>query len=73
MYRKDAPHIDEPPKDLVQALDVADSGIEVVSKYRLSDAKRLRAIEDENRKLKKLLAEHMLEIAAIRDVLGKKW
>lgn len=39
----------------------------------VSDAKRLRTLEDENRKLKKLLAEHVLEIAAIKDVLGKKW
>lgn len=37
------------------------------------DAKRLRSLEDENRKLKKLLAETMLENAAIKDVLGKKW
>jgi putative transposase len=37
----------------------------------LSDAKRLKATEDENRRLKKLLAEAMLDNAALRDLLGK--
>jgi putative transposase len=37
----------------------------------LSDAKRLRTMEDENRRLKKLLAEAMLDNAALRDLLGK--
>ena len=36
-----------------------------------SDAKRLRALEDENRRLKKLLAESMLDNAALKDILGK--
>ena len=39
----------------------------------VSDARKLRALEDENKRLKKLLAETMLENAAIKDVLGKKW
>ena len=38
-----------------------------------SDAKRLRALEDENRKLKKLLAESMLDQAALKELLTKKW
>lgn len=38
----------------------------------VSDAKRLKSLEDENAKLKRLLAEQMLEIAAIKDVLSKK-
>ena len=38
----------------------------------VSDAKRLRALEDENKRLKKVLAETILENAAIKDVLGKK-
>jgi len=37
------------------------------------DAKRLRALEGENRKLKAMLADSMLEIRAIKDVLSKKW
>ena len=39
----------------------------------VSEAKRLRALEDENTKLKKLLADQMLEAAALRVLLGKKW
>src|SRR3990170_1781674 len=37
----------------------------------VSDAKRLRALEDENRKLKKLLAESMLDQAALKELLRK--
>ena len=37
----------------------------------VSDAKRLRGLEDENRKLKKLLAESMLDNAALKDLLAK--
>lgn len=39
----------------------------------VSEAKRLKALEDENGKLKKLLAEHMLDMAAMKDLLSKKW
>ena len=39
----------------------------------VSDAKRLRALEDANGKLKKLLAESMLDASALRELLGKKW
>lgn len=37
----------------------------------VSDARRLKGLEDENRKLKKLLAEAMLDVAALKDILGK--
>ena len=37
----------------------------------VSDARRLKALEDENRRLKKLLAEAMLDNAALKDILGK--
>ena len=37
----------------------------------LSDAKRLKALEDENAKLKRLLAEAMLDNAALKDLLRK--
>jgi len=37
----------------------------------VSDAKRLKALEDENRRLKKLLADSMLDNAALKDILGK--
>jgi putative transposase len=39
----------------------------------MSDAKRLRALEDENRRLKKLLAEAMLDNAMLKDIATKKW
>jgi putative transposase len=39
----------------------------------VSDAKRLRALEDENAKLKKLLAEAMLDNAMLKDVNSRKW
>ena len=39
----------------------------------VSEAKRLRQLEDENAKLKKLLAEQMLDATALRELLSKKW
>ena len=39
----------------------------------VSDAKRLRELESENNKLKKLLAEKLLENEAMKGVLSKKW
>jgi putative transposase len=46
------------------------------SKYggmEISEARRLKALEDENRKLKKLLAESMLDVATLREALGKNF
>ena len=37
----------------------------------VSEAARLRTLEDENRRLKKLLAESMLDVSALKDLLGK--
>ena len=39
----------------------------------VSEAKRLKQLEDENVRLKKLLAEQMLDAAALRELLAKKW
>jgi len=39
----------------------------------VSEAKRLRALEDENAKLKRLLADAMLDNACLKDLLTKKW
>src|SRR5258708_18424557 len=39
----------------------------------VSDVKRLRALEDENGRLKRMLADAMLDNAALKDLLGKKW
>lgn len=46
------------------------------SKYggmEVSEAKRLKELETENAKLKKLLAESLIEREALKDVLSKKW
>lgn len=37
----------------------------------VSDARRLKSLEDENRRLKKLLAELMLDVATLKEALGK--
>ncbi len=39
----------------------------------VSDAKRLKALEDENARLKRLLAESLLDQAALKDRLSRKW
>ena len=46
------------------------------SKYggmEASEAKRLKALEDENKKLKKLLAESMLDVSTLKELLGKNF
>ena len=46
------------------------------SKYggmEVSEAKRLKALEEENAKLKKLLAESMLDVTTLREMLGKNF
>jgi putative transposase len=37
------------------------------------EAKRLKALEEENRRLKKLVADQVLDIAMLKDVAGRKW
>jgi len=39
----------------------------------VSDAKRLKALEEENGRLKRLLAESLLDQAALKDLLSRKW
>jgi putative transposase len=39
----------------------------------VSEARRLRALEDENGRLKRLLADAMLDNAGLKDLLSKKW
>jgi putative transposase len=39
----------------------------------VSDARKLRALEDENSKLKRLLADAMLDVSALKELLAKKW
>ena len=46
------------------------------SKYggmEVSDAKRLRGLEEENAKLKRLLADAMLDVSTLKDMLGKNF
>ena len=46
------------------------------SKYaglEVNEAKRLRELEIENNKLKRMLADKLLEVEAMKDVLSKKW
>jgi len=39
----------------------------------VSETKRLRALEDENARLKRLLVDAMLDNSALKDLLGRKW
>jgi putative transposase len=39
----------------------------------VSDARKLKALEDENRRLKKLLAESMLDVATLREMFGRNF
>lgn len=39
----------------------------------VSEARRQRSLEDENRRLKKLLVETMLDVAMLKDIASKKW
>ena len=39
----------------------------------VSDARRLKVLEEENRRLKKLLAETLLDHAALKDITSKNW
>lgn len=40
---------------------------------QVNEAKRLKALEDENRRLKKLVAQQALDIDMLKDVAGRKW
>ena len=40
---------------------------------QVSDARRLKALEDENRRLKQLVAEQALDNRVLKELLGKKW
>ncbi len=67
----------------VAAKDVArDLGVNVQTLYRwrkkfggmdVSDARRLRQLEDENRRLKRLVAELTLDKQALQDIASRKW
>lgn len=40
---------------------------------QVSDARRLKALEDENRQLKRIIADQALNLQVVKDLLGKKW
>jgi len=40
---------------------------------QVSEARRLRALEDENRRLKRIVADQALNLQVVKDLLGKKW
>jgi putative transposase len=40
---------------------------------QVSDTKRLRALEEENRRLKRIVADQALNLQVLKDVLGKEW
>lgn len=52
---------------IIGVLEEAEAGMTV------AEAQRLRALEAENARLKKLLAEKLLDIEALKDLLGRKW
>ena len=53
--------------------DVLRSGQAKYGGLEVSQARRLKTLEKENARLKKLLAEAMLDVAVLRDVTAKKW
>lgn len=66
-----------PVADLCRRHGVSDGSIyKWKAKYGgmdVNEAKRLKALEDENAKLKRMLADAMLDNVALKDLLGKKW
>lgn len=40
---------------------------------QVKDARRLKALEDENRQLKRIVADQALNLQVVKDLLGKKW
>ena len=40
---------------------------------QVSEARRLKALEDENRQLKRIVADQALNLQVVKDLLGKKW
>ena len=66
-----------PVKDLCRRLGVSDAtfyhGKAKYGGLEVSEAKRLRALEEENRQLKQVVAELTLDNRALKAVLSKKW
>jgi len=63
-------------RSLPQARDVGSDVLCLEGEFGgmdVSDAKRLKALEEENARLKRLLAESLLDQAALKDLLSRKW
>ena len=67
-------------KDLAAVLQTLEVSEATLARWRTQyggmkseEAKRLKTLEDENTRLKRLLADAMLDNAALKDLLGKKW
>ena len=61
---------------LPQARDIVGDVLRLEAKFGgmdVSDAKRLKALEEENAKLKRLYADAMLDNAGLKELLAKKW
>ena len=48
-------------------------GVPVAGGLDVNEAKRLKQLEDENRRLKRIVADQQLDITALRDVVSRKW
>ena len=66
-----------PPGELCRKHGISDATFYTWRKkyggMEVSDAKRLKTLEEENRKLKKLLAESMMDVSTLREMLGKNF
>ena len=72
--REDAHHIGASPDLLVETLLwVVGPDLLPVGGMQVSDVRRLKQLEEENRKLKQLLAEATLDNQALREILAKNW
>ena len=59
-------------EQIIALLREQEAGV-ATAELDVSQARKLKALEDENARLKKLLAEAMLDVAVLRDVTAKKW
>ena len=60
-------------ESVARALDIAHVRPEVLPSDQAEEVKRLRELEQENARLKKLLAERDLELDVMKEIAAKKW